>query len=501
MCRLSLVDWLATNLGQNHRPLLYQAVFAFEPEGKEEIDTTLAKKNLWPQLKELLSRAAVLDPACGSGSFLVGMLLVLDDLIMRANQQLNLIEPPYERRKAIIGRSLYGVDVMPWIVHVAELRLWLQLVIETELDPYEAQLFPFLPNLSFKVRPGDSLVQEVGGVNLNLHQRGQLIIPAPLKARLTQLKNKKFNFFLGDAPGLSESSLKQEEFLLFREIMQSKIKDLQEEVKQITRRIEAPRPKQLVFTGMEKKEPKQLSLAPELLQQERDKKEEELVNLREALAALKEDMPFIWDLAFVEIFAGDKQGFDIVIGNPPYVRQEKIHDPKGTYDKQTYKAKLQESVAAAWPVFFNYQYKNGVAAFNKVNGRSDLYIYFYLYGLSLINPKGTFCFITSNSWLDVGYGRDLQEFLLKHSQVKLILDNKVKRSFSRADVNTVIVVLGAADDKHQAGLLKTARFVMFKTPFEEVLSPVIFEEIEETKSITNRPEFRCLAKSQKELYE
>lgn len=115
--------------------------------------------------------------------------------------------------------------------------------------------------------------------------------------------------------------------------------------------------------------------------------------------------------------------------------------------------------------------------------------------------KGTFCFITSNSWLDVGYGRDLQEFLLKHSQVKLILDNQAKRSFSRADVNTVIVVLGAADDKHQAGLSKIARFVMFKTPFEEVLSPVIFEEIEETKGITNRLEFRCFAKNQRELYE
>ncbi len=67
--------------------------------------------------------------------------------------------------------------------------------------------------------------------------------------------------------------------------------------------------------------------------------------------------------------------------------------------KKAYKEKLQRSVAAAWPRFF--QYKPGSDTFRKPDGKSDLYIYFYFHALSLLNPQGSFCFITSNAWLDV----------------------------------------------------------------------------------------------------
>jgi hypothetical protein len=211
----------------------------------------------------------------------------------------------------------------------------------------------------------------------------------------------------------------------------------------------------------------------------------------------------------VEIFEGDKKGFDIVIGNPPYVDRIKIAPPttreidfsstRWKQLKDEYKAKLQRSVAAAYPNFFGYK-PNG-AKFRRLNGKSDLYVYFYLHGLLLLNDKGSFCFITSNSWLDVGYGKDLQEFLLKHSRVKMILDNEAKRSFAQADVNTIIALLSPPDDRREWGLDKAARFVMFKAPFENVLSPVVFQEIEETTQCLARPEFRVIAHSQRSLYE
>src|SRR5258706_584895 len=81
-----------------------------------------------------LRGVTVLDPACGSGAFLVGMLKVLDDLQARANRYLQRNpEPEYERRKRIIGQSLYGVDVMEWAARVAELRLWLILAVEPDI--------------------------------------------------------------------------------------------------------------------------------------------------------------------------------------------------------------------------------------------------------------------------------------------------------------------------------------------------------------------------------
>src|SRR5690606_3184446 len=77
----------------------------------------------------------------------------------------------------------------------------------------------------------------------------------------------------------------------------------------------------------------------------------------------------------------------------------------------------------------------------KIGKRSDVYVYFYLRGLALARENGVFIFITSNSWLDVGYGAGLQEFLLKKARVLEIFDNESKRSFKNADVNTIIAVL------------------------------------------------------------
>lgn len=78
--------------------------------------------------------------------------MVLDDLRSRAGRVLGRNRTVCQRRHAIIRESLYGVDVMGWAVHVAELRLWLQLVMETEVLAPELKFKPLLPNPSFKVR-------------------------------------------------------------------------------------------------------------------------------------------------------------------------------------------------------------------------------------------------------------------------------------------------------------------------------------------------------------
>ena len=508
MCRLALVDVLANHLGSQYKALLYDAVFATDAEEKERADRALSDHNLWPKLNETLRSLTVCDPACGSGSFLVGMLLVLDDLQARANARLGDEETPYERRRRIIGSQLYGVDVMDWAVHVAELRLWLQLVVETELQRAELKFRPLLPNLSFKVCHGDSLVQEIGGINFGLH-RQHLDIPSHLKGRLTQLKGKKLRFYQGEE-GIGEAALKQEELHLFREILQHKIHALQNQIVALNRQIAAP-PIQTELPGMAGgavPEPHREDLRSRL-----EEARAELQHLRDAWNALNtaQNVPFVWDIAFVEIFEGDSGGFDIVIGNPPYVRQEKIAPPQldpaafGGEDseawkkeKKDYKEKLQRSVAAAWPSFFC---KPGGEMVRRIDGKSDLYVYFYFHALSLLNPHGSFCFITSNSWLDVGYGADLQEFLLKHSHVKLVLDNEAKRSFAQADVNTVIVLLAPANEEEPWGLQQTARFVVFRRPFEELARADMFKAIEAATDRETTEAYRVTARSQRELLE
>ena len=119
MCRLALVDNLAAHMGEEHKSTLYEAVFAFEPGEKADADQRLNSKNLWVPLNECLSEIAIVDPACGSGAFLVGMLQILDDLRDRTNRALDRGERSFDRKKAIIGANLYGVDVMEWACHVA----------------------------------------------------------------------------------------------------------------------------------------------------------------------------------------------------------------------------------------------------------------------------------------------------------------------------------------------------------------------------------------------
>ena len=177
-------------------------------------------------------------------------------------------------------------------------------------------------------------------------------------------------------------------------------------------------------------------------------------------------------------------------------------------NKKAYRVKLARSAYQAFPRFFGYRRERDIrpdnpsrAVCHKLDAKSDLYIYFYFHGLSLLNPKGAFCFITSNSWLDVGYGKDLREFTLKHCHIKQIIDNEARRSFASADVNTVICLFSAPDEKGELGLDQTARFVMFKTPFESILDAVIFEEVEEQKKRHSTPEHRIFPISQGNLWE
>lgn len=505
MCRLSLVDWLSNQLPVVNKNIFYEMVFAFSPDEKEEADMCVHELNLWQEIDSLLTSMTVLDPACGSGSFLVGMLGILDDLIVRAEKYLDKSETPYERRKRIIGNSLYGVDIMEWAVHVAELRLWLQLVIETDLELGERRTHPLLPNLSFKIRHGDSLVQEVGGINFSLYRQGGNI-KGSTKSKLTGLKTEKLKFYQNDPTCKyhNNQQVEQDEFLLFNEIINDQIDTHKKKQAEL---IDTLSPKKNLFGEVQEAQMdiNNINQSKELEQINLDL--ERLQNAKTTLQTQRA-IPFVWDIAFVEIFEGEKRGFDIVIGNPPYTRQEAIRDltlpqEKITKEnKKAYKEKLAKAVYNAWPKTFGYNPVKGTAVW-ELDKKSDLYIYFYFIGLSLLNEKGSSCFITSNAWLDVGYGSDLQAFLLTRANVRFVIDNQVKRSFKKVDVNTIIILISKPKNSKseiKACLESKAGFAMFKVPYEETLSPVIWEEIEEITEKKVTQEYRILKSIQMDLF-
>src|SRR3990167_3413122 len=134
----------------------------------------------------------------------------------------------------------------------------------------------------------------------------------------------------------------------------------------------------------------------------------------------------------------------------------------------------------------------------KINAQSDLYTYFYIRSLRLLNDKGVHVFICSNSWLDVGYGVWLQKFLLNYAPVHFIFDNHSKRSFAAADVNTIISVIGAPMKKVAKDHM--VKFVVFKLPFEEVVFTENLLEIERARAVVANEKFRVYPITDEDLF-
>lgn len=471
MCRRSLVEYLANHLEDLPKEHIYHFVFDAPGEFKDS-ENYLTSEDWWDQIEDTLDNLSIVDPACGSGAFLVGMMNILGELYGKVYKHTDTNLDDYQMKYRIIQRSLYGVDVMKWAVHAAELRLWLQLIIETNIKGDELRESPLLPNLNLNLRVGDSLVQEIGGMSFNVRSND---IDSKLKKKLDELKKEKAQYFENPqrAKYKSKADFLKQELKLFNSIIDSRIKILQGEIESkegVTKSKQVTLGAKTTTKANEYSDKRNKKILGEI----REIKGQ-VQNLRKMKKALKESekKPFVWEIDFAEIF-GDKNGFDIVIGNPPYIRQEKIAPPLinksniNLEDKQKYKEKLNKSVQNQFPVIGN------------VDKKSDYFIYFYFHGLSLLNNKGTFCFITSNSWLDVEYGKNLQEFILKYAHLIAIYDNP-KRSFVHADVNTIISLFGAPelskDDKYQfkskenediTYLNHIAKFVMFKKPFEQV---------------------------------
>ena len=148
MCRESLKAYLAEQL-PNEADAITALVDDQDISGLSIAD---AKR-----IADALNTVCVCDPACGSGAYLVGMLHELVDLsTLIYNPQLRL-EPRslYEHKLNIIQNNLYGVDIDPFAVNIAMLRMWLSLAVDHEVDDI-ADVQP-LPNLNFKIQSGDSL--------------------------------------------------------------------------------------------------------------------------------------------------------------------------------------------------------------------------------------------------------------------------------------------------------------------------------------------------------
>ncbi len=503
MCRLSLVEYLFEETKIPKDDLIS---LIFEPE---EIENYHNIENL-RKIKSALDGVKIVDPCVGSASFLVGMMNVLVEIHSHLTRKLEGREENlFALKQKIILENLYGVDVKDWAVMVGELRLWLSLIIETDEKYMNIYTKPLLPNLSFKMRQGDSLVEEIAGQKILLRKEFGIISPS-LKNKIQELIDKKAQFFSGGrSADLKEKfEIEQLENEIFKDLLEAKLHSLSEKIKKIqndTKLLESgiiPEGYGIqleLFRKMEEIKKERIKELLKSLKKDEDTLTKELNEYTSVIKSIesktKKDY-FLWEIDFAEVFA-QKGGFDIVIGNPPYVRQEMIAYPldrEGEFSadewrerKREYKEKLVESVKSLWENV-------------KIDKRSDLYVYFYYHGLSILKPGGIFCFINSNSWLDVGYGAGLQEFLLKNMKPIYVIDNIAQRTFE-ADINTVIVLIKRPKDESEIEDDDVLKFVAFKKPFEEISRAEVFKQIEKEEKFTINEIYRIFPKKRIELLE
>lgn len=145
------------------------------------------------------------------------------------------------------------------------------------------------------------------------------------------------------------------------------------------------------------------------------------------------------------------------VTNPPYTRQEEMED----IFLGGYKDRLRELI-------------RGIHGID-VSKRSSIYVYFFLHGASFLDRGGRIGLITSNSWLDVDFGKHLQEFFLKNFKIIAILESKVERWFEDADINTAITILEKCSDE-KARDSHLVKFVYLKKRLRELLPVAESEE-------------------------
>ncbi len=182
---------------------------------------------------------------------------------------------------------------------------------------------------------------------------------------------------------------------------------------------------------------------------------------------------------------------DAVVGNPPYVRQEKIG--------KAAKERMAHIVASRWPG-------------TKLSGRSDVHCYFWPAAAHFLKEGGYFGFLTSSSWLDVEYGFPLQRWILENFRIIAICESEAEPWFEDARVKTCATILQRCANA-QARVNSLVKFVQFKIPLAQIISEpaessnrfaaldTMRRRIEEADDDFEDDALRVVVKRQRELWD
>lgn len=358
MCRESLIAYLQTDIEDEPTK---EAIRQFVTT--HDVNALGTNAKFRQQVDEALKDVKICDPAIGSGAFPMGLLKEL--FLCRTAIEGISQHQAAEIKKHIIQKNIYGVDIERGAVDIARLRFWLALIVDEETPQA-------LPNLDFKIMQGNSLLEQYKSVDLST---------------MTEKK--------ADESGMLS---------IFDNMLDVFRLDLRKMLDEYYN-----------CTDHHKKQDLRARIIDNVKQQLR----EQSIDLDFGTLDLSgNDQFFLWHTWFYDVFS--QGGFDIVIGNPPYVFARNSEE-KGMRqeDKEIY-------------------YKKFTLAKYQIN----LYHLFVEQGVNLLNSKGAFAYIIPNNWMTINTNKDFRKYVLGKSSIKIT--NFYKKVFENADVDSSILIFSNA---------------------------------------------------------
>ncbi|BAZ85856.1 Eco57I restriction-modification methylase domain-containing protein [Dolichospermum compactum] len=416
MCQESLIEYLNTyclncdfsDLGitlieENQKELITQFI------KKKEINIDILEKSSkskesykswFRHLNIALDKVKICDPAIGSGAFPMGLL----HEIFTAKQTLHTFEfgnttnfNASDVKLNIIQNSIYGVDIERGAVDIARLRFWLSLIVDE--DKPKA-----LPNLDYKIVVGNSLVSKFGDDIIDIDweikdvTQGSILVDVYQPQEiLRKISDKQKEFFSPDSD---------------KKKLAADIRDLKIDL--LISQLEL----MIKTKGMEDKptgKGKTLTKQTEIYLQTVGWKQ----NIKE-LKQLKNNPDkslnfFDWKLDFPEVMNQqlvENVGFDIVIGNPPFL------------NFKMYSSEEREVLKLTYPAIFD--------------GKADIYYYFFICAVELAKSNAFITFITSRYWLEAEFASKLRKYLAENVTFTEIVDFKNITVFDGIGIKTGI---------------------------------------------------------------
>ncbi len=365
MCKESLIAYLVSSVETRHGTSLQD-----DNKGKACVRAFVEQHEMQPELepyRDTLSKALrevkICDPAIGSGAFPMGLL----NELWRCREALGSQMSRLQLKKEIIENNIYGVDIERGAIDIARLRFWLSIVVDSEkAEP--------LPNFDYKFMQGNSLIESYGGFDLSR-----------IAGKTVGRPSTSTQYVIGLDSDLSQKNLQR----LLREYFS--------------------------VTDHQKKATMRHAINAEVKTLIR----ESVGGTPTFLAKLEQLDPsanqefFLWHTWFKDIFDGG--GFDIVIGNPPYIDYRKIDE--------TTKTGLNK--------FLSYQLEK----------KGSLYVYFIEQGIGLLKPNARLSFINPYQYLSAESGRGIRSFLIPKHRIERIVDVSNIKVFDEASTYTCINII------------------------------------------------------------